>query len=91
MPRSFDPARIERRDWQWGHSATRYEGASLQRGKLVWYTTTRGGLGDASSSQSYRDFLERGPCCADVPADIVAEIRGVLEAAQLPRQPRGEP
>jgi hypothetical protein len=68
--------------WMW-RSGEALNGLQIDTdaGRLEWFDGPGCACGDSTLSQTYADFAARGPAFADIPDDILAEVRAAL--AQL--------
>jgi len=75
-----------RHSWEWGKTSYKVDGVHTFEGKLVWFSQpTNPHAGGGASTQSFDDFMQRGPQQAAIPDDALDElydvVRTILESA----------
>jgi len=71
--------------WMWSNSFGGVHGVTIEPldRRLLWFDDGAGcACDDAAATQTYDEFHQRGPAFADIPADILAEVRHSLAILQ---------
>lgn len=66
--------------WMWRNDDGEVWGLSLDtdRQKVEWSDSIGCACGDSFASQTFADFLARGPRYADLPADVMSQLQESL-------------
>ena len=66
------------KEWTWNHNSWSYEGVHTFENHLVWFRQTNNPHGSTGGTQSFKDFLKRGPMVTGASSEQLLEIYAVV-------------